>query len=64
MYFLHSQLDCFPQNLGDVSDKYGERFHQDISKMEKQYQGKNMAAMLADYRWTLMNNNKDTAYKR
>jgi hypothetical protein len=24
----------FPLNCGDVSDKHGERFHQDISVME------------------------------
>ena len=40
LQFLHSHLDCFPPNLGDVSDKHGERFHQDISRMEMQYQGK------------------------
>ena len=31
LHFLHSHLACFPENLGDVSDKQGERFHQDIS---------------------------------
>ncbi|UYV61157.1 hypothetical protein LAZ67_1003618 [Cordylochernes scorpioides] len=36
--FLHSHLDFFPDNLGAVSDEHGERFHQDISSMEKRYQ--------------------------
>jgi len=40
IYFLHSYLDFFPDNLGAVSDEYGERFHQDISSMEKRYHGK------------------------
>ncbi|KZC14158.1 hypothetical protein WN55_06561 [Dufourea novaeangliae] len=64
MHFLHFQLDFFPRNLSHVSDEHGERFHHDISKMEKRYQGKDLSAMLADYCWTLMNNNKDTAYNR
>lgn len=34
VHFLHSHLDFFPQNLGDVSDEHGERFHQDISSMK------------------------------
>jgi len=36
-----------------VSDEHGERFHQDISSMEKRYQGKWNCAILADYCWTL-----------
>ena len=39
LHFLHSHLVCFPENLGDVSDELGERFHQDISDMEVRYQG-------------------------
>ncbi|UYV76875.1 LAMA2 [Cordylochernes scorpioides] len=38
IHFLHSHLDFFPENLGAVSDEHGERFHQDISSMEKRYQ--------------------------
>jgi hypothetical protein len=45
-------LDFFRENLGAVSDQHGERFHQDISNMEKQYQGKWSLSMLADYCWT------------
>ncbi|UYV76697.1 hypothetical protein LAZ67_14001794 [Cordylochernes scorpioides] len=40
IHFLHSHLDFFPDNLGAVNDEHGERFHQDISSMEKRYQGK------------------------
>ncbi|UYV67228.1 hypothetical protein LAZ67_4004435 [Cordylochernes scorpioides] len=47
IHFLHSHLDFFPDNLGAVSDEHGERFHQDISSMEKRYQGKWSPAMLA-----------------
>ena len=42
IHFLHSHLDFFPDNLGDVSDEQGERFHQDISVIEIRYQGKLM----------------------
>ena len=40
MHFLHSHLDFFPSNLGEVSDEQGERFHQDISFIEGPYQGR------------------------
>jgi len=40
IHFLHSHLDFFPESCGAVSDEHGERFHQDISSMEKSYQGK------------------------
>jgi len=35
IHFLESNLDFSPENLGEVSDKHGERFHQDILAMEK-----------------------------
>jgi hypothetical protein len=30
----------FPENLGEVIDEHGERFHQDIMALENRYQGK------------------------
>jgi hypothetical protein len=54
MHFLHSHLDFFPDNLGDVSDEHGERFHQDIATMEQRYQGRMNASMLGDYCWFLV----------
>jgi hypothetical protein len=53
IHFLESHLDFFPQNLSEVSDEHGERFHQDIIVMEKRYKGKWTSSMLADYGWTL-----------
>ena len=38
MHFLHSHLDFFSPNMGDVSEEHGERFYQDISDMERRYQ--------------------------
>jgi len=53
LHFLYSHLDRFPENLGDLSDEQGERFHQDISEMEVRYQGWWDAAMLAGYCWSI-----------
>jgi len=39
IHFLHSHWDFFPENCGAVSDEHAERFHQDISSIEKRYQG-------------------------
>jgi len=32
LHFLCSHLDFLQENLGDVSEEHGERFHQDISQ--------------------------------
>jgi len=55
LHFLYSHLDRFPENLGDLTDEQGERFHQDISEMEVRYQGSWSwdADMLADYCWSI-----------
>jgi hypothetical protein len=59
---LHFHLDLFPTNLGDASDEHDERFHQDISTMEK-YKVKWNPTMLAEYCWELKRESLDT-YKR
>ncbi|XP_036357596.1 uncharacterized protein LOC118762843 [Octopus sinensis] len=48
----HSSEPSSTDNLGAVSDEHGERFHQDISAMEKWYQGFWNDSILADYCWT------------
>ena len=53
MHYPYSHMDRFPENLGKVSDKQGERFNQDMKVMETRYQGRWDAAMMADYCWTL-----------
>jgi len=35
IHFMESHLDFFTGNFSKVSDKHGERFHQDIMAMEK-----------------------------
>jgi len=62
MHFLFSHLVFFPLNCGDVSDKHGERFHQDISVMEHRYKGKWSAAMLSDYCWMMKRDAPETKY--
>ena len=34
VYYLFTHLDCFPENLGDLSEEHGERYHYDIMVME------------------------------
>ena len=46
--FLHSHLKFFPPNLGAVSDEHGKIFHQDITKMESNYQGKWNPGMMGE----------------
>jgi hypothetical protein len=64
IHILHSHLDFFPSNLGDVSDEQGERFHQDIQQMEKYYQGHWNSSMISDYCWMLQRDASSTSYKR
>ena len=59
LHYLHSHLDKFPDNLGDVSEEQGERFHQDIKVMEDRYQGRLDSHMMSDYCWSLMRANPD-----
>ena len=50
---LHSHLDKFPESFGDVSDKQGERFHQDIKTTEKRLVGRWDRHLMAGYCWSL-----------
>ncbi|TGZ53494.1 hypothetical protein DBV15_12132 [Temnothorax longispinosus] len=38
LHFLHLHLDYFPENLADYSEEQGERFYQDMKKMDRRYQ--------------------------
>ena len=61
--FIHSHLN-FPPNLGAVSDEHGERFHQDITKMESNYQGKWNPGMVGDFCWMLLRDIPEAKYTR
>ena len=54
VYFLHSHLEYFPENLGALSEEQGESFHQDIKIMEERNEGRWNINMIADYYWCLM----------
>ena len=59
-----AKLNFIPPNLGAVSDKHGERFHQDITKMEHYYQGKWNPGMMGDFCWMLLRNIPEAKYTR
>jgi hypothetical protein len=64
LHFLNSHLDGFPENLGDVSDEQGERFHQDLKIMEERYQGRWDTHMMADYCWSIKRDCGSVAHSR
>ena len=64
IHFLHSHLNFFLPNLGAVSDEHGERFHQDITKMESNYQGKWNPGMMGDFCWMLLRDIPEAKYTR
>ena len=64
IHFLHSHLNFFRPNLGAVSDEHGERFHQDITKMESNYQGKWNPSMMGDFSWMVLRDIPDAKYTR
>ena len=64
LHYLHSHLDTFSDNLRDVSEEQGERFHQDIKVMEDMYQGRWDSHMMSDYCWSLIRANPDALHKK
>ena len=64
IHFLHSHLNFFPPNLGSVSDEREERFHQDITKMGSNYQGKWNPDMMGDFCWMLFRDIPEAKYSR
>ena len=62
IHFLHSHQNSLPPNLGAVSDELGERFHQDITKMESNYQGKWNPDMMGDFCWMLLRDIPEAKY--
>ena len=64
IHFLHSHLNFFPPNLGAVSDDHGEKFHQDITKMESDYHSKWNPGMMGDFSRMLLRNILEAKYSR
>ena len=54
LHMLHSHLDFFSTNMGAVSDEHGERFHQQIAKLEQRYHKQCDVNMMGDYIWLLV----------
>lgn len=46
---MHTLFDLFGEILSDVSEEQGERFHQDITEMENQCQGRWNINMTGDF---------------
>ena len=63
LHFLCSHLDFFQENLGDFSEEHGERFHQDIEPMERRDRDCWDSAMMGDYIWSLIRQDK-SGHKR
>jgi hypothetical protein len=64
LHFLDSHLDFFPQNLGEFSNEHSERFHQDISIMEKWFMGRWNCGIPAEYCWSIVTENPQGGYER
>ena len=64
IHFLDFHLNFFPPNLVAVSDEHGKRFHQDMTKMESNYQGKWNPGMMGDFCWMLLRNTPEAKYTR
>ena len=63
LHFLYSHLDFFQENLGDFSEEHGERFYQDIEPMERRYKDRWDSAIMGDYIWSLIRQDK-SGHKR
>jgi len=48
VYFLHTHVNYFPENMKATIEEQGESFHQDIKTMEKRYQGRWNTNMMAE----------------
>jgi hypothetical protein len=53
VHFSYSYLDVLLENLGTVCHEHGEQFGQDISTVEKRYQGTWIHFIPVDYCWAL-----------
>ena len=60
LHYLYSHLDRFPEDLGALSVKQGEQFHQDLKAMEERYQGRWDKHMMADYCWSIKRECRDS----
>lgn len=67
IHMLKDHIDIcmvFPDNLGEVSDEHGEKFHQELKMMETNYKGKSRINMLSDYCWSVKEKCDESEYSR
>jgi hypothetical protein len=53
IHFFKFAIGFFPENLGSVSEEQGQRLHQAIKEMGREYQGRWNVNMMGDCCWTL-----------
>ena len=52
LHFLHHHSDYFKDNLKNLSDQHGERFHQTLLSFERRYRNSDLhERLLADFLW-------------
>jgi len=64
LHFLDSHLDFLPQNLEELSDEQSERFHRNISIIEKRFMGRRTCGILAEYCLSIVAENPQVGYER
>jgi hypothetical protein len=64
IHFVNLHLDCFPENVGAVSEQQGELLYQYIKDMERRCQGRWNVNMMGDCCWTLHLKIPETSHKR
>ena len=64
IHFLHPHLNFLPPNLGAMIDEHGERFHQVITKMESNNQGKWNPGVMGDFCWMPFRDIPEAKYTR
>ena len=64
VHLIYRYLDGFHENMGTVSDKPGEPFHQVIKEIEIGYQGWWDEAVLANYYYSLRRDNPAVSHFR
>lgn len=63
LHLLHQHVDWFKENNGKVSDEQGERFHQQIKRIEDRFHGRPVENMLAEFVWYTFEEDDNDAEK-
>lgn len=65
LHTLRCHLDLFSENMGEISEQSGERFHQDIADFEERYRGQEVnPTMMGDYIWSRVRDDDPSKYRR